>query len=151
MMFENGAWSSDFWTEPVAAAMSPPQLTDATVADARGYVALDLSLQLGGVFGPLVRTSGFGELQVRPTEDPWWSIDAGVSQDAGTRVSFFGIDVDWTFPVWEERWTILDANDVAERRGRGGVRVSGDGVRWAAAFDDPTWTGEFDHDNDSWE
>lgn len=148
MTFENGAWSSEFWSEPVAAAMSPPQLTDATSADARGYVALDLSLQLSGVFGPLVRTSGFGELLVTPTQNPWWSIDAGVSQDAGTRVSFFGIDVDWTFPVWEERWTVLDSDDLVERHGRGGARLSGDAVRWAAAFEDPTWTGGFDHDDD---
>jgi len=148
MTFENGAWTSDFWSEPVAAAMSPPQLTDATIADARGYVALDLSLQLSGTFGPLVRTSGFAELLVTPTQGPWWSIDAGVSQDAGTRLSFFGIDVDWTFPAWEERWTILDSDDGVERRGRGGARLSGDAVRWAAAFEDPTWTGGFDHDDD---
>lgn len=148
MAFENGAWSSDFWSEPVAAAMSPPQLTDATSADARGYVALDLSLQLSGTFGPLVRTTGFGELHVTPTQSPWWSIDAGVSQDAGTRLSYFGIDVDWTFPVWEERWTILDSDDGVERRGRGGARLSGDAVRWAAAFEDSTWTGVFDHDDD---
>lgn len=148
MTYENGAWSSDFWSEPVTAAMTPPQLTDETSADARGYVALDLSFQLGGTFGPLVRTSGFGELLVTPTQSPWWSIDAGVSQDAGTRLSFFGIDVDWTFPVWEERWTILDSDDGVERRGRGGARLSGDAVRWAAAYDDPTWTGIFDHDDD---
>ena len=103
---------------------------------------------MSGIFGPLVRTTGFGELLVTPTQDPWWSIDAGVSQDAGTRLSFFGIDVDWTFPAWEQRWTILDADDGAARRGRGGARLSGDTVRWAAAFDDPTWTGGFDHDND---
>lgn len=148
MTFENGAWGSDFWSEPVAAAMSPPQLTDSTAADARGYVALDLSFQLAGTFGPLVRTSGFGELQVTPTLDPWWSIDAGVSQDAGTRLSFFGIDVDWTFPVWEERWTVLDSGGAIERPGRGTVRQSGEAVRWAAVFDDPTWSGTFDHDDD---
>ncbi len=148
MMYENGVWTSDPWSEPVAAAMSPPQLTDATEADARGYVALDLSLQLGGVFGPVVRTSGFGELQVTPTQSPWWSIDAGVSQDAGTRLSFFGIDIDWTFPIWEERWTILDSDDGVDRRGPGGGRLSGEAVRWAAAFEDSTWTGVFDHDDD---
>jgi len=85
---------------------------------------------------------------VTPTQSPWWSIDAGVSQDAGTRLSFFGIDIDWTFPVWEERWTILDSDDGVERRGRGGARLAGDAVRWAAAYDDSTWTGVFDHDDD---
>lgn len=43
--------------------------------------------------------------------------------------------------MWEERWRILDADDVVEAHGGGGVRTAGESVRWAAAFGDPTWAG----------
>ncbi len=144
MVFENGAWESNSWTEPVPAALSPPQLTDAAVADARAYLALDLSFQLGGVFGPLVRTEGFGELRVQPTQEPWWSIDIGVAQEAGTRLDYFGVDVDWTAPVWERRWTVLDSDDTAGWELPGGPRTSGEDVRWAAAYGDGIGVGTFE-------
>jgi hypothetical protein len=114
--------------------MSPPQLTDESSASATAYLALDLSFQLGGAFGPLVRTVGFGELGLDPTRNPWWSMDVGIGQEAGTRLSFLGIDVNWTFPAWEQRWTILDSNATTKSQGPGGTRTAGETVRWANAY-----------------
>ncbi len=82
-------------TEPLTA--TAPQLADDSHASAKAWVGAEFKVDIEHSAGPFFRTEAFGELEVSPTNDPWWDIQFGTETYPGFELSLFGFDIaQWT-------------------------------------------------------
>ena len=92
------------------ASFSAPHVTNSV--EAKVYVSPDFILKLAGVAGPFVSIEGFGRLRAEPTDDPWWTLSAGLRASAGfaADIPVFGRIAEFNAVVLEAEWVLAQAD-----------------------------------------
>ena len=68
-------------------------------AQAKAYLEPQFDLLIYGVAGPYARIQGYLELDLKPLEDPWLLLWAGIEAAAGVKVGILGYDFEYEFPL----------------------------------------------------
>jgi WD40-like Beta Propeller Repeat len=83
--------SSDFGTDPLG--------IDGGFS-VHGFAGVTINLYIDAVLTPAFSPDGFLELDVNPTQNPWWTLTGGLEGSGSVKVSIFGFAnlVDFEFP-----------------------------------------------------
>jgi len=88
---------------------TPPTLS--AEAEAKAYVAPELSVKVYGVVGPYFGLEGYLRVKAEPLETPWWSLYGGIGASAGFEVSALGVELgDYSWPLWSKEWLLAHAS-----------------------------------------
>jgi hypothetical protein len=116
---------------------TPPQLTNDAAAHARVETTLAASLNFFSPYpacdlgpGLFAETTAYGEIDVTPTQEPWWEMGYGLDVSGGIDLDVLGIDIP---RIGEEVVVASFAGPAAEI---GSPRTSGEDQRWSVAIDD---------------
>jgi len=87
---------------------APPTLS--AEAEAKAYVAPELSVKLYGLVGPYFGLEGYLRLNAQPLETPWWSLYGGIGASAGFEAEALGVGLgNYSWPVWSKEWLLAQA------------------------------------------
>jgi Tol biopolymer transport system component len=87
---------------------TPPTLT--AEAEAKAYVAPQLSVKVYGLVGPYFGLQGFLRLSAQPLQTPWWSLYGGIGASAGFEAEALGVGLgNYSWPIWNKEWLLAQA------------------------------------------
>jgi hypothetical protein len=89
---------------------APPTLS--AEAEAKAYVAPELSVKVYGLVGPYFGLEGYLRLNAQPLETPWWSLYGGIGASAGFEAEALGVGLgNYSWPVWSKEWLLAQAGE----------------------------------------
>jgi Ca2+-binding RTX toxin-like protein len=145
---EGDRFFTDTFSVPDTMAFTPPRLSDETHVDLRASVSSEIGLSLGyacpanlASVGVSLKTTLYGDLEVRPLDDPWWTLSHGVLIEGGFNVSVLGLNlVNLDAPLAD-----IHGDEIREGSRSAaavtsvvpvGTEASGEDQRWAVSIDD---------------
>jgi hypothetical protein len=80
-------------------------------AEAKAYIAPELSVKVYGLVGPYFGLEGYLRLNAQPLETPWWSLYGGIGASAGFQAEALGVGLgNYSWPVWSKEWLLAQAS-----------------------------------------
>jgi hypothetical protein len=93
-------------------AYTPPTLS--AEAEAKAYIAPQMSVKVYGLVGPYFGLEGYLRLDAQPLETPWWSLYGGIGASAGFEAEALGVGLgNYSWPVWSKEWLLAEAGTEA--------------------------------------
>lgn len=109
LLYKNSAWSD--YQNVTKSIFNYDEPTLSASLSSNIYIKPRLSFKIYGTVAPYLTAKLYGELNADIYDNPWWTLDAGISADVGVYMKVFSIELfDYNTNVFHIRKNLANAN-----------------------------------------